>query len=200
MDESYNELTPAVLLNGYASGIFPMAVPEVGNDIYWFAPDPRAIIPLDGFHVSKSLRRTLKKKPFEVVCNRDFEGTMRACAAPRQDDEKTWISEEVINAYCRLHDIGYAHSIECYKNDELVGGLYGVALGGAFFGESMFHLERDASKVALYYLVEHLKSRGYVLLDVQYVTGHLETLGAIEIAREEYERLLHEALEHHCTW
>ena len=138
--------------------------------------------------------------PFEVVCNRDFEGTMRACAAPRKDDDKTWISDDVIDAYCRLHDIGYAHSVECYKDDKLVGGLYGVALGGAFFGESMFHHERDASKIALYYLVEHMKSRGYSLLDVQYMTDHLKTLGAVEIPREDYERRLCHAIEESCTW
>ena len=195
-----NELTPEVLLNGYNTGIFPMAVPEMGNDIYWFAPDPRAIIPLDQFHISKSLHRTLRKNRFEVVTDRDFMATIVACSLPREDDGGTWISDKIIEVYHQLYEQGFAHTIECYLDDELVGGLYGIALGGAFFGESMFHRETDASKVALSYLVNHMKENNFVLLDVQYITSHLKSLGAIEISRKAYEKKLAAALKVETQW
>lgn len=185
------ELTPEQVLYGYATGIFPMADAGEDNKIYWYEPRMRGIIPLDGLKVSKSLRQTLRSQRFHVTINHDFEGVMRACA---QRDE-TWISEEIIRVYCELNELGYAFSIETRNNkNELVGGLYGVALGKAFFGESMFHVERDASKVALVHLVEWLKENDFTLLDTQYITDHLRTLGGIEITQEHYLKLLKEAL------
>ncbi len=202
MNMQPHELSPEVLLHAYASGMFPMAVPELGNSIFWFAPDPRTIIPLDGLHVSKSLRRKVRKQPFEVVSDRDFEAVIRACAEPREGDsqDETWISEDIIKAYTNLHRLGFAHSVECYENGELVGGLYGVTLGGAFFGESMFHKATDASKIALYHLVKQMNRLGYQLLDVQYTTDHLTRLGAVEITRAEYEERLKAAVELPVVW
>ncbi|QXD16688.1 leucyl/phenylalanyl-tRNA--protein transferase [Rhodocaloribacter litoris] len=189
-------LTPELLLYGYRHGIFPMADPRDGDAVYWFDPDPRAVIPLDAFHVPKSLARLVRKGTFEVVTDRDFEGVMRACA----DRAETWISEEIIQAYVALHRLGHAHSVECRRHGRLAGGLYGVALGGAFFGESMFHRERDASKVALVHLVERLRRGGFVLLDTQYLTPHLARFGAIEIPRAEYRRRLAAALRIDARW
>ncbi|GIV59314.1 MAG: leucyl/phenylalanyl-tRNA--protein transferase [Rhodothermaceae bacterium] len=189
-------LTPELLLYGYRHGIFPMADPRDGDAVYWFDPDPRAVIPLDAFHVPKSLARLVRKGTFEVVTDRDFEGVMRACA----DRPETWISEEIIQAYVALHRLGHAHSVECRRHGRLAGGLYGVALGGAFFGESMFHRERDASKVALVHLVERLRRGGFVLLDTQYLTPHLARFGAIEIPRAEYRRRLAAALRIDARW
>ena len=194
------ELTPDILLNSYASGVFPMAVPEMNNEIYWFAPDPRTILPLDQFHVSRSLRRKLRKQPFQVNFNNDFEHVVRLCAEPLGDDEETWISDEIIASYVELHQLGFAHSVECLEGGNLIGGVYGVSLGGAFFGESMFHRRTDASKVALYYLVEHLKSKGFVLLDVQYTTDHLRSLGSEEISRDDYEARLSRAIRIETRW
>lgn len=193
-------LTPEVLLWAYGHGIFPMAVPELGHDIHWFAPDPRAIIPLDALHVSDSLRRTVRLGRFQVVADRDFQGVMRACAAPRPTQPETWISEAIVSAYTELFRLGHAHSVECYRAGELAGGLYGVAIGGAFFGESMFHRARDASKVALCHLVASLHANGFTLLDVQYQTPHLRRLGAVEILRAEYERRLAAAVELPGRW
>ena len=181
------ELTPELLLHAYRSGIFPMAEShEQGAPIYWFAPDPRAIIPLDGFHVSKNLAKLVRQERFEVTADRAFRRVIRACAAR----EETWISAEILAVYTALHRLGYAHSVECWQEGTLAGGLYGVALGGAFFGESMFHHARDASKVALVHLVRQLRAGGFCLLDTQFTTPHLERFGAIEIPREEYERRL----------
>ncbi len=171
------------LLESYGKGIFPMALE---SEIAWFSPDPRAIIPLDAFHVPHGLARVLRKNPFEIRINHSFENVMRACA--ERDD--TWISEEIIESYCNLHRLGFAHSIESWKDDQLVGGLYGVALGGAFFGESMFHSVTDASKVALNALIAKLRGDGFTLLDIQWVTPHLETFGAVEIPRRKYLQLL----------
>jgi leucyl/phenylalanyl-tRNA--protein transferase len=184
----------SLLLEGYCTGIFPMAMES--GEIGWFSPDPRGIIPIDGFHVPHGLLRTVKKKRYEVRINSAFESVMRACA----DRSETWISEEIIASYINLHRLGFAHSVETWFNEELVGGLYGVSIAGAFFGESMFHTMTDASKVALFALVERLRDRGFRLLDSQYVTGHLKTFGAVEIPRPEYMRLLKQAIALNCKF
>jgi leucyl/phenylalanyl-tRNA--protein transferase len=181
-------LTPDTLLAAYCHGVFPM---DVDGTIQWFCPDPRAIIELEGFHASRSLRRTIRRGRFEVCVNTAFEAVMRGCA---DRPEGTWISEEIVAAYCRLSELGLAHSVEAWRDGELAGGVYGVALGGAFFGESMFHRRTDASKVALAALVERMRDRGFTLLDVQFTTPHLERLGAIEIPRTEYLARLKRAI------
>lgn len=186
------QLTAQQVLHGYTMGIFPMADSDDHDSIHWYEPRMRGIIPLDGLKVSKSLKQTLRAQKFEISINRDFETVMRQCA----NRQERWISEEIIEVYCELHEMGYAHSFEIRnQQNELVGGLYGVALGKAFFGESMFHLERDASKVALVYLVEWMKLKEMTLLDTQYITDHLRTLGAIEVPQQTYLELLHLALE-----
>ncbi len=186
----HTELTPELLLRAYAMGVFPMADDREDGAIYWYAPDPRAVLPLQAFRTSKNLLKLVRQRRFEVVSDRDFEGVMRACA----DRPSTWISDEIVAAYTGLHRLGKAHSIECWRDGRLVGGLYGVALGGAFFGESMFSRERDASKVALVHLVDQLNALGYTLLDTQFTTPHLVRFGAIEISRDAYERALQTAL------
>jgi leucyl/phenylalanyl-tRNA---protein transferase len=178
-----------LLLQGYRFGIFPMAMDD--GRIEWFSPDPRAILPLHKFHVPHGLRRTAGKNIFETKIDARFSDVIRACAK-RKD---TWINDEIISSYERLHSLGYAHSVESWQAGKLVGGLYGVALGGAFFGESMFHRKTDASKIALLALVEHLRSRKFVLLDTQWVTPHLAQFGAIEIPRSQYLRLLSRAVD-----
>ena len=187
-------LDPMLVINAYAQGIFPMA-DHVGR-IRWYAPDPRAILEHDNLHVSRSLRATLRKRIYEVRMDTQFEAVMRYCA----DREETWINKAFMTAYTQLHYAGLAHSVEAWKDGELVGGLYGVALGGAFMGESMFSHATDASKVCLVALVEHLKARGYILHDVQFWTPHLATLGVTEIPRKTYERRLKEALLLRRTW
>jgi leucyl/phenylalanyl-tRNA--protein transferase len=184
-----DRLTPQLLVRAYASGVFPMADGR-GGRIHWYAPDPRAIIPLDAFHVPRSLRQTIAKGVFAVTADADFPRVIRACA----EREETWISGEIIRAYTELHRLGLAHSVEAWRDGRLAGGLYGVSLGGAFFGESMFSRETDASKVALVALVERLRERGFLLLDTQYLTPHLARFGAVEIPRREYERRLAAAL------
>lgn len=188
------QLTPELLLLGYARGIFPMADPH--GQIDWYEPNPRTIIPLDGFHQSRRLARTVKQGRFEVRFDYDFRGTMVACA----DRESTWISDDIIRVYTDLHLYGFAHSVECWQHGRMVGGLYGVALKGLFAGESMFSRERDASKVALVHLVERLNKGRYRLLDVQYSTTHLLSLGAVEVTRVEYRRRLAEALKINAQW
>ena len=181
-----------LLLSAYRNGIFPMAVNKRG-DIGWFSPDPRAIIPIDErFHIPRSLRRTLQKDRFEITIDREFETVIEACSIAHGE---TWISREIIRSYCQLHREGHAHSVETRIKGKLAGGLYGVHLGGAFFGESMFHRERDASKVALVALVERLRQRGFTLLDTQWTTPHLLQFGAFEIPRREYLELLRSALD-----
>ncbi len=183
------KLTPAILIEAYSRGYFPM--PEAGTDeILWYRPDPRGIIPLDSFHVSKSLERRLRKKDFVVSFNRSFTQVMQQCA----QHPETWINEEFLDVYTQLHKLGYAHSVEVWQDDSLVGGTYGVALGGAFFAESMFHIMRDASKIALFYLVKLLNEKGFSLLECQFLSPHLASLGAIEIPDEEYMKLLNLAL------
>ena len=189
------DLEPDRLLAAYAVGIFPMADDE--GAIHWFAPDPRAVIELDGLRVSRSLRAVLRREAFTVTINTRFEAVMRACASR---DEGTWISDEIFDAYTRLHGLGYAHSVEAWQDDELAAGLYGVSLGGAFFGESMFHNVTDASKVALVHLVERMRDRGLLLLDTQFMTPHLRSMGAKEIPRAEYERKLDRALRKPCVF
>ena len=183
------DLVPEILLPAYASGIFPMA--DENGELFWLAPDPRAIIPLDGFNVSRSLRSTVRRNVFEITVNRAFDRVLDTCAERK---EGTWISQEIKEAYAALHGMGFAHSVEAWKGDELVGGLYGVAVGGAFFGESMFRREPDASKVAMVHLVERLRDRGFTLLDVQFINDHLRSFGAIEIPKAEYDRRLKDAI------
>jgi len=188
-------ISPVDLLNAYCSGYFPMADSGDGA-IYWYYPEDRGIIPLDGLKISRSLRRTIAQKKFAVTVDTAFEEVMRRCASR----DETWISETIIRSYTGLFDLGYAHSVETRLDGNLVGGLYGVAIGGAFFGESMFSTATDASKVALAALVERLNDRGYVLLDTQFVTPHLLRLGAVEIPREEYLGRLRAALEKKCSF
>ncbi len=182
-------IEPELLLQGYRLGVFPMAMAD--DTIEWFSPDPRAILPLDKFHVPHALRRTLKKEVFNVRVDQRFAEVIRACAK-RKD---TWINDEIIHGYERLHELGYAHSVETWSEGKLVGGLYGVAIGGAFFGESMFHRVTDASKVALVALVQRLRARKFVLLDTQWLTPHLAQFGVSEISRSHYLRLLGRAVE-----
>src|SRR5258708_27656913 len=180
------------LLSAYASGWFPMAAAP--GDIRWYSPDPRGIIPLDTFHVPRRLARSLRRHRFEIRVNTSFRAVIEACAA-RDNSDGDWIDEEIIESHCGLHDRGFAHSVETWQNGELIGGLYGVALQGAFFGESMFHRVDDASKAALAALVDRLRARGYALLDTQWVTDHLAQFGAVEIPRRRYLRVLDAALK-----
>lgn len=189
-------LDPALLIRAYREGIFPMAVE--GGEIAWFSPDPRGVIPLDAFHQPARLARVVRSGRFATAIDRDFEGVMRECAA--RPGEGTWISEEIVQSYVTLHRLGLAHSVEVMREGRLVGGLYGVHLAGAFFGESMFHRETDASKVALVTLVDRLTRRGFRLLDVQWLTPHLAQFGAIEIPRRQYLAKLRQALEVECAF
>jgi leucyl/phenylalanyl-tRNA---protein transferase len=184
-----------LLVSAYSSGWFPMAIDE--GEIRWYSPDPRGIIPLDGFHMPSRLARVIRSGRFRIEIDRDFPSVIRACANAdrREDDPGTWIDGEILTSYLALHQQGIAHSVEAWEGERLAGGLYGVALGGAFFGESMFHRVTDASKVALAALVERMTARGFTLLDVQWVTPHLERFGAIEISRNDYLGLLQQALE-----
>ncbi len=188
-------ITPEILLSAYAKGYFPMAASQYDKELHWFYPQRRGIIPLDGFHVSGSLAKFLHKHPFEIRFNHDFAATIKACADIRTPARRdTWINHTIISLYTALHSQGHAHSMECYKNNVLVGGLYGVSLGGAFFGESMFSKVSGASKVALVHLVELLRDSSFELLDTQYVNEHLKQFGVIEITRADYLRRLEKAL------
>jgi len=190
-----NQLHAKFLLHAYSIGVFPMADPE--GDIYWYSPDPRAVIELSDFKIPRSLRQRIKKGGYDIRFNTCFDQIIRQCA---DRPEGTWISEEIIDAYCRLHRLGFAHSVETYYGNDLAGGLYGVCLGGAFFGESMFTKITEGSKLALVSLVEHLIKRGLDLLDVQFKTGHLSRFGAIEIPRDEYLQRLQHALAIDCSF
>jgi leucyl/phenylalanyl-tRNA--protein transferase len=182
-------LSPEILVSAYMQGVFPMAHED--GQIYWYRPDPRAILPLDErFHVSRSLARTVRRDVFTMRYNTAFPRVIAACAARRS----TWISDKIIRAYIQLHRLGFAHSVESWLNGKLVGGLYGVAVGGLFAGESMFHRERDASKVALVHLVERLRDGGFRLLDIQYMTDHLRRFGAIEVSDADYQERLARAI------
>jgi leucyl/phenylalanyl-tRNA--protein transferase len=186
-------LTAIDLIYGYRNGIFPMADSEDGA-LYWYAPDPRAVIPIDTYQPARSLRPVLNQRLFEIRVDTAFEQVMRGCAGPRPDAEGTWISEEIVAAYCRLHEMGYAHSVEAFREGCLAGGLYGVTMGTAFFGESMFFNQPNASKVAFHHLMEILRGRGFTLLDTQFINDNVRRFGAIEIPRQTYIRLLKKAL------
>jgi leucyl/phenylalanyl-tRNA--protein transferase len=193
-DSAFVEITPEVLLKAYACGIFPMAESADDNALYWIEPELRGVIALDRFHVPDRLARTVRSDRFTVAVNRDFEAVIEGCAAPKPGRGRTWINGRIRNLYRKLHDRGHCHSIEVYEGDELAGGLYGVSLARAFFGESMFHRARDASKVALVHLVARLRAGGFTLLDTQFVTDHLKTFGATEIPRRQYHKQLEAAL------
>lgn len=186
---------PFELLGAYAHGYFPMPNPD-SEEIFWYRPDPRAILPLDGFHCSRSLKKTITRNEYQVTFNQNFEDVMSGCASRKE----TWINSEFKRAYRELHQLGYAHSVETWKNGHLVGGVYGVQLGGAFFAESMYSEQTNASKVALYHLVSHLKQHHFALLETQFLTPHLESLGVVEISDLEYQELLRKALSLPCRF
>ncbi|MGB0682460.1 MAG: leucyl/phenylalanyl-tRNA--protein transferase [Magnetovibrionaceae bacterium] len=188
------ELTPDLLLRAYASGIFPMAEGRHDPDVFWVDPRERGVLPLDGFHVPRSLRKVLRRGPFSITVNQDFAGVIEACAEGAEGRRETWINDQIIHAYCRLHSLGFAHSVETRIDGQLVGGLYGVSIGAAFCGESMFSRRRDASKVALVHLVARLMMGNYVLLDTQFITDHLKRFGAVEIPARTYLTRLDDAL------
>jgi leucyl/phenylalanyl-tRNA--protein transferase len=185
-------LTPQMMLNAYANGVFPMSDSRDDPDLYWVDPTDRGIFPLDGFHISKSLAKTIRLERFSVRFNTDFEAVVEGCA----DREETWINDTIFDLYRQLHAMKFCHSLEVYEGDALVGGVYGLTIGTAFFGESMFSRRTDASKVALAYMVARLRVTGFTLFDTQFITPHLASLGAIEIPRADYHGLLNEALEH----
>jgi leucyl/phenylalanyl-tRNA--protein transferase len=191
-------LDPQTILAAYANGAFPMT--DDDGVTRWYTADPRGVLPLETFHVPSTLRQLMRKNPpvFEVRINGDFRATMEACSQAREDG--TWISPELIDAYVRLHELGAAHSVECFYKGDLAGGLYGVGLGAAFFGESMFHRRRDASKVALVHLVQRLRSRGFELLDTQTMTSHLRQFGGATIPAQEYLKRLKKALAKECSF
>ena len=194
------ELTPDDLLRAYANGMFPMAERRDDPALYLFDPEVRGIIPLDGFHVPRRLARRLRSGLFELRIDSAFAAVIEACAKPRPGSRETWINQPIMDLYGTLHARGAAHSVESWRDGKLVGGLYGVVLGGAFFGESMFSLETDASKVALVHLVERLRTRGFSLLDTQFLTPHLESFGAIEISRADYRLRLARALDQEASF
>lgn len=194
------KLTPEILLRAYAVGLFPMAERRDDPTLFWIDPEKRGILPLDGFHVSRRLRRTVRRGRYEVRSNTAFGDVVRSCAAPGPNREDTWINDEILSLYGDLHALGRAHCVETWLDGELVGGLYGVSLGAAFFGESMFSLARDASKVALVHLVARLVKGGYKLLDTQFVTDHLTQFGVVELPRAGYRELLSEALDDTATF
>lgn len=191
---SDTEITWEFLLNAYANGYFPMADAKESEILHWMYPDMRGILPLDNFHTPKSLAKFIRKSPFRITTNAAFPAVIRACAEITDERKETWINEPIIKLYTELWENGFAHSVECWKESELVGGLYGVAIGGAFFGESMFSRTSNSSKVALVYLVELLNKAGYVLLDAQFINEHLKQFGIIEIPRTEYLERLKAAL------
>lgn len=183
-----------LLLKAYASGVFPMAESAADPEVFWVRPETRGIIPLDTFHVPRSLRKTIRRGLFEIRFDSDFEATIEACAESREERRSTWINGPIREAYVQLHRMGHCHSVEAWRDGRLVGGLYGVSLGRVFFGESMFSRETDTSKVCLVGLVERLKARGFMLLDTQFTTEHLKRFGAVDVPRARYERMLAEAL------
>ena len=189
------ELTPDMLLRAYAIGVFPMAEDRDDPELSWVDPRLRGVIPLERFHVPRRLRRTVRSKRFEVTFDRDFHAVIEACADATKSRPQTWINERIITLYTSLYHMGHAHSVECWRDGVLAGGLYGITLGGAFFGESMFSLANDASKVALVHLVARLRAGGFTLLDSQFITSHLSQFGAREIPRATYRRRLAEALK-----
>jgi leucyl/phenylalanyl-tRNA---protein transferase len=194
------EITPDILLKAYAAGIFPMAEDAEDPSLFWVEPQERGVIPLDGFHLPKRLARTLRSEVFEVLVDHDFDAVISGCAEPGRDRDKTWINTRIRGLYGELFDLGHCHTVEVYRAGRLAGGLYGVTLGAAFFGESMFHRERDASKVALAHLVARLRRGAFKLLDTQFVTEHLVQFGAVEVPRRLYKRILREAIEGPADW
>jgi len=193
-------ITPKILLAAYAEGIFPMAERRDDPTLFWVSPEMRGVIPLEGFHVPRRLARTVRSDRFAVTTDAAFLNVMEACAEPAPGRKESWINAEILRLYTALHAVGHAHSIECWRDGALVGGLYGVSLGGAFFGESMFSRERDASKVALVHLIAQLKRGGYVLLDAQFLTAHLAQFGTREIPRAAYLEQLGRALNVQAYW
>ena len=193
-ESAFIEITPEVLLKAYACGIFPMAESADDPALYWIEPEKRGIIPIDRFHVPVRLARTVRSDRFLVTVNRDFDGVIDGCAAALPNRPRTWINERIRALYRKLYERRHCHSIEIYEDGELVGGLYGVTLGRAYFGESMFHRARDASKVALVHLAARLRAGGFRLLDTQFVTDHLKIFGAVEVPRRQYHKLLEAAL------
>ncbi len=193
-------LTPELVLSAYAEGLFPMAEARDDTALYWISPDARGVIPLDGLRISRRLARTIRSDRFRMTADAAFAEVISACAAPRPGREQTWINREIEELYVALHDRGHAHSIECWQDGRLAGGLYGVTLGAAFFGESMFSHARDASKVALAHLVARLRVGGFTLLDTQFITAHLARMGACEIPREVYLDRLAQAVAAKAYW
>jgi leucyl/phenylalanyl-tRNA--protein transferase len=190
------DLTPELILRAYQAGIFPMAEDADSDDLFWVSPQRRGILPLEGFHISRSLRRALRKHPYVIRTDTDFAGVIEGCATVGSDRDSTWINATIRRLYGQLFERGVCHTVEVWDGERLVGGLYGLSIGAAFFGESMFHRATGASKIALAHLVERLRAGGYRLLDTQFVTDHLKTFGGIEISREAYELRLAEALAH----
>jgi leucyl/phenylalanyl-tRNA---protein transferase len=193
-ENSTIEITPEVLLKAYACGIFPMAESADDPALYWIEPDMRGIIPLEGFHLPARLARTVRASPFTVWVDRDFDAVIDGCAEAKPDRARTWINGRIRKIYRSLFEHGHCHTVGVYDGATLVGGLYGVSLGRAYFGESMFHRARDASKIALVHLIARLRAGGYRLLDTQYVTDHLKTFGAVEVGKRRYHRLLEDAI------
>ncbi len=193
-------ITPEIMLRAYAAGIFPMAESADDPGLFWVEPEIRGIIPLDRFHLSARLARTVRADRFEIRVDSAFDAVIAACAEAKPDRAETWINARIREIFGALFALGHVHTVECWREGRLVGGLYGLSLGGAFFGESMFHRETDASKVALVHLVARLKRGGYRLLDTQFQTGHLAQFGTIEIPRDDYRHLLDEALRHRGDW
>ena len=191
---SDGRVTPQLLLKAYSIGLFPMAEDASDPTIFWVEPESRGVIPLDAFHVPRSLAKLVRQNKFDITFNAAFPAVMRACAEPARGREKTWINRTILDLYGELHRMGHAHSVEAWDGTDLVGGLYGVSLGRAFFGESMFSRKPDASKACLVHLVERLRERGFVLLDTQFTTGHLKRFGAIDVPRKDYEAMLADAL------
>lgn len=194
------EITPEILLRAYAAGMFPMAEDADDPALFWVEPQQRGVIPLDGVLVSRRLARTIRQDAFEIRIDQDFDAVIAGCAAPGDDRERTWINARIRRLYGELFDLGFCHTVEAYRDGKLAGGLYGISLGAAFFGESMFHRDRDASKVAFAHLAARLRTGGYRLLDAQFVTPHLATLGAIEVPRARYGRLLSDAVAGAGEW
>ena len=189
------EITVDILLRAYSVGLFPMADAADDPELFWVEPELRGIIPLDTFHVSKSLAKTIRRKPFDIRYDTAFEAVMAGCASAAPDRPSTWINETIRRLYTELHHIGHAHSVEAWEGDELVGGLYGVSLGSAFFGESMFSRRTDASKICLVHLVERLREKGFTLLDTQFTTDHLKNFGAIDMPKDDYAKILEKAID-----
>ena len=194
------DLTPELILRAYRAGIFPMAEDADSPDLFWVSPEKRGIIPLEDFHLTKSLRKTLKSHPYVLKTDTDFPAVIEGCATAGSERESTWINPEIRRLYGVLFDRGYVHTVEVWDGPDLVGGLYGLSIGAAFFGESMFHRKTDCSKIAMAHLRDRLRSGGYRLLDTQFVTDHLRTFGGIEILREDYELRLADALSHEADW